>query len=285
MEQDYQFIQNSEGIKIYYCQRLPQTPKAVVIVSHGYGEHSGFYVQLLEFLASQGYGVYALDHRGHGRSEAERGHLDRFEIFTEDLDVFVDFVRSSHPDLPLFTFGHSMGGLIAFNYGILHPDKLQGQVFSGAAVGRPVGTELIPNFLFKLLNKPLNRFKIYPVLRTKGTRNMEIRKYSGEDPLVWEYATLGFFYQFVSRGVSFAQENAGSYRLPCLFLHGTDDRIVPYKVSKKIYPIIASEDKKLKLYEGLYHELIQEPEREEVLADILGWLEEQVGKNSNKEVK
>lgn len=276
MEQGCQLIQTREGIRIYYRQRLPAHPKAVVMICHGYAEHSSFYVQFMEFLAEHGYGAYALDHRGHGHSEAERGHLDRFEVFLEDLDVFVDHVRELHPTQPLFMFGHSMGGLISFNYGILHPGKLQGQIFSGAALARPVGTEYIPTFLFKLLNVVLKRLRIRPKLSGKTTRNMAVRKISDGDSLVLRYATLGFFYQFACRGVAFAQEKAGRYQLPCLILHGTGDRLVPYQASQRIFAEISSRDKTLKLYEGLYHELIHEPEREEVLADIVDWLKRRV---------
>lgn len=276
MSEEYQVITTAHGIKVYYRQILPVDPKAIVIVSHGYAEHSGFYIQLMEFLASYGYGVYALDHRGHGRSEEERGHLENFDSFLEDLDAVVRHVQGMHGNRPLFMFGHSMGALIAFSYGILHPEKLRGQVLTGPAVGRPAGTQWIPGWVFKLLKKTMKRYKVYPALSQRGTRNMEIRKYSGEDPLVLPYATVGFFYEFIYRGISFAQENAAQYRLPCFFLHGTADRIIPYSSSPEIFKKIASQDKSLKLYEGLYHELIQEPEREEVLQDILSWLEARV---------
>lgn len=277
MSEEYQIIISTQGIKIFYRQKMPINPKAIVIISHGYAEHSGFYIPLMEFLASKGYGVYALDHRGHGRSEEERGHLEEFEVFLEDMDFFVDFILSKHTELPLFLFGHSMGGLIAFAYGILHPEKLRGQVFSGAAVGRPAGSGWMPNWIFKLIKRYLSRYKVYPVLSQRGTRNMEIRKYSGEDPLVLGYATAGFFYEFIVRGVQFVQGNASRYRVPCIFLHGTDDRIIPYQSSMEIFKKIASEDKEIKLYEGLYHELVQEPEREEVMQDILTWLDQRVG--------
>lgn len=276
MSEEYQFITSAQGIKIYFRQKMPTQPKAIVIVSHGYAEHSGFYIPLMEFLVSKGYGAYALDHRGHGRSEEERGHLEKFEFFLEDMDAFVNHIQGKHSELPLYLFGHSMGGLISFSYGILHPEKIHGQVFSGAAVGRPEGTEWIPNWIFKLVKRFLNRYKVYPVLSRRGTRNMEIRKYSGGDPLVLKYATAGFFYEFIGRGVQFAQENAARFSLPCLFLHGTDDLIVPYRSSTGIFKKIASEDKELKLYEGLYHELVQEPEREEVMKDILTWLDQRV---------
>ena len=276
MSEEYQFITSAQGIKIYYRQKMATDLKAIVIVSHGYAEHSGFYISLMEFLASNGYGIYALDHRGHGRSEEERGHIEKFEFFLEDMDAFVEYILNKHKGLPLFFFGHSMGGLISFAYGILHPEKLRGQVFSGAAVGRPAGTKWIPNWVLTLAKTFLHRYKIYPVLSRRGTRNMEIRKYSGEDPLVLGYATAGFFCEFIGRGVQFAQKNASDFHVPCLFLHGTDDLIVPYRSSTGIFKKIASEDKELKLYEGLYHELVQEPEREEVMKDILTWLDQRV---------
>jgi len=276
LKQEIQQIGNNEGIKIYYRHKLPPNPKAVVVICHGYAEHSYFYLPLMERLAAEGYGAYALDHRGHGYSEAERGHLDRFETFLEDLDFFVDYVQGLHPTLPFFMFGHSMGGLITFNYGILHPEKLKGQIFSGAALDRPVGTEKIPAFIFWLGSVLFKKYKIRPNLRGKTTRNKQVRKVSDGDPLVLRYGTMGFFYEFACRGVSFAQKKAECYNLPCLFLHGIADGIVACQSSEKTFPRISSQDKTLKLYEGLYHELIHEPEGEEVLADILSWLKERV---------
>lgn len=276
MNEENLSILSPKGIKIFYRLHLPSVPKAVVIISHGYAEHSGFYLQLMEDLAKEGYAAYALDHRGHGLSQEERGYVERFEDFLEDLDAFVDFVRERHPGLPLFIFGHSMGGLIAFSYGIQYPEKLKGQIFSGPAVGRPVGTGLIPLFLLRIVSILFKRLQVYPLIRDKGTRNPNIRKYSGEDPLVLNGARVKFFYEFVGRGVDFAQKNAPAYKLPCLFLHGTTDKLVSYKVSERILPKISSQDKELKLYEGLYHEVIQEPEREIVLKDILDWLRERL---------
>lgn len=276
MGQECQSILSSKGVRIFYRRNLPPSPKAVLIVSHGYAEHSGFYLQFMRYFAKKNFATYAFDHQGHGLSQEERGYVERFEDFLEDLDAFVDFVRESHPELPIFIFGHSMGGLIAFSYGVQQPEKLKGQIFSGPAVGRPVGTQLIPLNLFKAVSILFKRLKVYPLIRNKGTRNPDIRKYSGEDPLVLNGATVKLFYEFVGRGVDFAQKNAPAYKLPCFFMHGTSDKLVDYKVSERILPKISSQDKKLKLYEGLYHELIQEPEREMVLRDMLDWLEKRI---------
>ena len=166
-----------------------------------------------------------------------------------------------------------MGGLIAFNYGILYPEGVQGQIFTGPAVGMPVGTGFIPQSLFALFKRHFARVRIYSVLARKGTRNKAFRAKLKDDPYILKYETVGFVCEFICRGITLAKGNASSYRLPVLFLHGKADKIVPYRASEEIFAQISSKDKTLKLYEGLYHELVREPEREEVWQDILAWLE------------
>ena len=266
-------FQTEKDIRIYYHKQIPPDAKGLIIISHGFGEHCGLYEEFMDFLIKNGYDVCAYDHRAHGYSEEERGHIDQFEFFVEDMAVVVRHLKQEHQDLPLFIFGHSMGGLIAFNYGILHPDGIQGQVFTGPAVGRPVGTGFIPGRLFTLLKRYFARVKIYPLLARKGTRNKVFRAKHKDDPYMLQYGTVGFFCEFLYRGITVAQANASSYRLPVLFLHGKADRIIPYRASVEIFEQISSEDKTLKLYEGLWHELVREPEREEVWMDILAWLE------------
>ncbi|MDR3602326.1 MAG: lysophospholipase [Desulfosporosinus sp.] len=266
-------IQTEEGIRIYYYKQIPLDAKGLILISHGFGEHLGLYEEFMDFLLKNGYGVFAYDHRAHGHSEEERGHIDRFEFYIEDMAVVVRYLKQEYQDLPLFMFGHSMGGLIAFNYGILHPEGIQGQIFTGPAVGRPVGTGFIPESLFNLLEHYWARVKIYSFLARKGTRNKVFRAKLKNDPYVLKYGTVGFYCEFLNRGIASAKGKAMSYRLPVLFLHGKADRIIPYRASTEIFAQISSEDKTLKLYEGLYHELVREPEREEVWQDILAWLE------------
>ncbi len=266
-------FQTEKGIRIYYHKQIPPDARGLIMISHGFGEHFGLYEEFMDFLIKNGYGVCAYDHRAHGHSEEERGHIDRFEFFIEDMAVVVRHLKQEHQDLPLFIFGHSMGGLIAFNYGILHPEGIQGQVFTGPAVGRPVGTGFIPGSLFTLFKRYFARVKIYPVLARKGTRNKVFHAKLKDDPYMLKYETVGFICEFLYRGIALAKGNAPSYRLPVLFLHGKADRIIPYSASVEIFKQISSEDKTLKLYEGLYHELVREPEREEVWQDILAWLE------------
>lgn len=266
-------FQTEKGIRIYYHKQIPPDARGLIMISHGFGEHYGLYEEFIDFLVENGYGVCAYDHRAHGRSEEERGHIDRFEFFIEDMAVVVRRLKQEHQDLPLFMFGHSMGALIAFNYGIQHPEGIRGQVFTGSAVGRPVGTGFIPGRLFTLFKRYFARVKIYSVFARKGTRNKGFSGKLKDDPYMLKYQTVGLVCEFLYRGIAVAKGNASGYRLPVLFLHGKADRIIPYSASVEIFKQITSEDKTLKLYEGLYHELVREPEREEVWQDILVWLE------------
>lgn len=267
------YYQTDDGLRIYYHKRIPPDARGLILISHGFGEHYGLYDDFMDFLWESGYGLCAYDHRAHGRSEEERGHVDRFEVFIEDMAVMVGHLKADHPNLPFFMFGHSMGGLIVFNYGILYPEGIQGQIFSGAALDRAVGTRFIPEIVFTLIRRCFPKVKLYSLLAGKGTRNKAFSAEHKKDPLILKYETLGFISEFLHRGVAFARENASRYRLPAYFLHGKADKIIPYRASVDTFGQISSLDKTLKLYDGLYHELVREPEREEVWRDILAWLE------------
>lgn len=266
------FLMTGKGIKIYYHKHVPECARGLILISHGYGEHLGLYDEFMACLINNGYGVYAYDHRAHGRSEEERGHIDRFEVLIEDMSEVVKFVKREHSDLPLFIFGHSMGGLVAFIYGSLYPEDVRGQVFSGPAVGMPWGTRYLPRGFFSFFKHYFARLKIYSLHTRMGSRNDEFRAQLKDDPYMLRYATVGFFSEFINRGITLAKENAANYQLPVLFLHGKADRIIPYRASIEMMKQIRSDDKALILYEGLYHELVREPEREQVWQDILAWL-------------
>jgi len=269
-------FQTDKGIRIYYHKQIPPDARGIVLISHGYGEHFGLYEEFMEFLTKNGYGVCAYDHRSQGRSEEQRGQINNFELFIDDMADVVKNLKQEYPDLRLFTFGHSMGALIAFNYGILHPEDIRGQIFTGLAAGRPWGTNFIPGGLFTLLNRFLAGVRIYPALARKGSRNTVFCATLKNDPYVLRYITVGFVYEFIYRGISFAKCNASNYQLSALFLHGKSDKIIPYRASIEIFEKIGSEDKAIKLYEKLYHELVREPERKTVWRDILEWLDQRV---------
>lgn len=272
-DRKYEFLEAEDGAKIFYYRVLPAHPKGVVLISHGYGGHSGQYEHVISSLVDNGYAAYAYDHRGHGRSEAERGHADDFSVFITDLNKVVASIKGEFPGVKLFTLGHSMGGLITFLYGIYQPGNVSGQIFAAPALTMPWGTAWIPRALFELAGRYLGRVRIYPIVRRQSSRNLKYREDVAQDPLALHYATVSFFTEFLQHGIRLAQSQASKYQLPSLFLLGTEDKIIPYEPTLKIIERTAALDKRVKLYPGLYHELLQEPEREQVIADILTWLE------------
>lgn len=273
LDTGYQSLQ-ANGTEIFYRADLPEKPKGIVLISHGYGGHSGQYQHFMDFLSRNGYGVYAYDHRGHGRSRTPKGHLERYELLIEDMSALVQMIKRTHPGVPLFTFGHSMGGFVAFAYGLLQPQTLSGQIFSAPALGMPWGTGWIPEFLFELLGTHLGQLRVYHLVKRQAARDEGFRRALRTDPLALKFATVRFFYEFIHRGIRWVQQNADKYTLPCLFLHGRADKIIPYATSQTVMQQISSTDKTLKLYECLYHELLQEPERDMLMQDILQWLEQ-----------
>lgn len=273
---DYKILPSFDQTGIFYYSILPKHPKAIIIISHGYGGHSGQYAHLAELLFHQGYAVYALDHRGHGRSPAPKGHIDDYRHFIYDFDQLIKHIKQCHPQTPLYTFGHSMGGFIAFAYALLHPDILKGQIFSAPALGAPWGTGLIPDRFWRLGGKYLSNLRIYHILKRPSCRDPKFKRTSRLDPYTLKYATLGFFNEFIYQGVRWAGSNAESYTVPCLILHGKADKIIPYQSSIRLFSRIGTQDKQLKLYKNLNHELAQEPEKGIVIKDILSWLERRV---------
>ncbi|WP_366922666.1 alpha/beta hydrolase [Metallumcola ferriviriculae] len=266
----YRTVQGKNGHNIPCFSAVPKGAKAIITISHGFRGHAGQYNQLADCLIANKYGVYALDHRGHGRAPGEKGHITTYLDFVADMQTLVDFITMEHK-LPIFTFGHSMGGLITFLYGIKYPEKIKGQIFSAPALGLPWGTSIIPRWLYGFACKYFSKLRVYPVVSRSASRNEEFLRGLKKDPYVLKYATVGFFCEFF-KAISWAKENDRDYRLPCLVLHGKDDKIIPFNRSEEIIKRIPAADKTLKLFPGFYHELMQEPGSCELREIILHWL-------------
>lgn len=263
-------LKAKDGLDLYFCKDIPDNPKAVVVVVHGLAEHCGRYDYVTRAFNQAGYGVYRFDNRGHGRSGGERAYVDSFHDYFDDADVVVEKARADYPNLPVFLLGHSMGGFIAAGYGAKYPGKLRGEVFSGAAV-RPLpafaflddmenyrarGREALPNALGHLVSRD-------PAV---------VRDYAA-DPLVLKSITLQLAGAVWKDGVAWVGGHAAFIDAPCLILHGGDDRIVPPDASQWLHGNVSSRDKTLKMYPGLYHEIMNEREKDEVLTDIVDWLD------------
>jgi alpha-beta hydrolase superfamily lysophospholipase len=266
-------VKTSDGIDIFMTRNLADSPKAIIIIVHGICEHLGRYNDTTSRFNEWGYSVYRFDLRGHGRSGGDRGYVESYERFIDDTDLIVNTARQENPGLPIFLLGHSMGGFISVAYGIKHQDRLSGLIHSGSAVMiLPMVKDLGEGFEY-------NAMALTPIpnsLSNLISHDPEVVKAYDDDPLVLKEFTMKLMGEIFIRGVNWVLKNMGSYRYPCLILHGGDDQIVPSEASRNLYDQIASTDKQIKIYDGLYHEILNEPEKETVLADIHQWIEARI---------
>jgi acylglycerol lipase len=250
--------------------------RAVVLLVHGLGEHSGRYDHVARALVDAGYAVHALDHRGHGRSSGKRAFVKDYDELLRDLHQLRRLVEQQHPGLPLVVLGHSMGGNIAMGYTLGDQDGIAALVLSGPAL--QVGDEFSPARLkvFTALAK------IAPGLRPQGlsadaiSRDPTVVQAYRDDPLVFTgKISAGLGAALIGAMQSFP-DRYEQLRLPVLVLHGTDDQLADVAGSRVLEARATNADLTAHYYEGLYHEVFNEPEQDRVLADLTSWLDAHV---------
>jgi acylglycerol lipase len=274
MEHVEEKFAGAKGLEIYWQAWREQVPaRAVVVISHGAGEHSGRYERPARQFAELGYPVYALDHRGHGRSEGRRALVDRLDSAAADLDLLIDLARREQPDVPLFLLGHSLGGTIALRYALRHQDKLDGLILSG-----PVAAIELPPAPVRLAAKALSAalpwmpaLGVDPAVVSRDPAEVEAYR---SDPLVHHGKLPVRTVAEIAAATEAFPEQVASLTLPILLVHGSEDRLAPVRGSRMVYERARSLDKTLEIYDGLFHEVLNElPEdRARVLADIIAWL-------------
>ena len=266
-----------KGLNIYYQSWHPEEePKAVLLLVHGYAEHSGRYRYVAEHFAKLGYAIYALDHRGHGKSEGERAYVDRFEDYVEDLKRFLEIVKGKEPRRPVFLVGHSMGGAIAVLFAIRYQQELAGLILSGAGV--KVSSEVSPLMirLSRLLATITPRLGLVPLDASTVSRDPEVVARYDSDPLNYRGKVKARTAVEIMRAAELIRPEMRRITLPILIMHGTEDRLVDPAASQMLYDGVGSTDKTLKWYEGFYHEVFNDLEKERVFADMAAWLEAQL---------
>ncbi len=253
----------------------PGRPKASVVVAHGYGEHCGRYEELLDVLAASRFATFAVDLRGHGRSDGDRAFEPDFGHYLADFGLVVERAKAEHPGKPVYLLGHSLGGLIAFGYALDHPDGLSGLVLLSPAlryrvkVGQPA-TRWLRRLAQKSPHRPLIGY--VPGLRShkRGVELAVLR-----DPLTYKgWIRAGTIVSIQDAG-ELAIQRAGECRLPVLTMHGDHDLLIDPAGSIELYRAIgvrADADNSLITWPGMRHELLNEVDGKEVMGVILGWL-------------
>jgi alpha-beta hydrolase superfamily lysophospholipase len=251
------------GGRLFYRWWRPDgAAKGHVVLAHGYAEHSGRYGHVAEALADGSFSVWAPDHRGHGHSEGDRANIESVAAAVGDLDEFVDTVRKEVPDGPLFLVGHSMGGLIATAYAQDHQERLAGLALSGPLVH--VAPELAA----------LSDLEEIPDLGLADAVSTDpgvVQAYK-DDPLVYLGPPPRDFLRAAGQ-VDEVRARFGELSLPVLVMHGSGDLLVSSQALRDVVAGVASQDLTARLWPGLWHEIFNEPQRDQVIAFLTAWLQ------------
>jgi alpha-beta hydrolase superfamily lysophospholipase len=261
------------GVRIVYDVWTPDVPpRAVVVLSHGLGEYARRYDHVAERFGQDGLVTYALDHRGHGRSDGKRMLVRDISEFTGDFDTLVGIAKREHPGLKCVVLGHSMGGGIVFAYGVERPDNYDLMVLSAPAVAAQDLVNPVMALAAKGLGVLLPGVPVQELDVDAISRDPEVVAAYKNDPLVYHgKVPFGIGRALLQVGETMPQR-APALHAPLLVVHGSDDRLIPLAGSRRLIGCVGSTDVELKVYPGLYHEVFNEPERDQVLDDVVSWI-------------
>ena len=264
----------SDGLKLQVNTWTVNNPKAIVFIAHGVAEHSGRYAHVAAALNHAGYQVVAPDHRSHGKSAGQpRAYVRDTTVFVDDLKALWDQVAEQYPGLPMFLVGHSMGGMIAAHFALRYQDRMRGLVTSGAGLLPGESIPWVVIMCARLIAWIAPKMPLAALDIRLISRDPAVVAQNERDPLVYHgKLRAGIGASLLANGAA-ALRQAHTLTLPMLVLHGEDDRLVPARASRLLYERAASTDKTLKIYPKLYHEIFNEPEKEQVLADLVAWLD------------
>jgi alpha-beta hydrolase superfamily lysophospholipase len=261
------------GVRIVYDVWTPDTPpRAVVVLSHGLGEYARRYDHVAQRFGEDGLVTYALDHRGHGRSGGKRVLVRDISEYTADFDTLVRIATREHHGLKCILLGHSMGGGIVFAYGVERPDNYDLMVLSAPAVAAQELLNPLMAFAAKGLGAVLPGVPVQELDVDAISRDPAVVEAYKSDPLVYHgRVPFGIGRALLQVGETMPQR-APALHAPLLVVHGGDDRLIPLDGSRRLVECVGSTDVELKVYPGLYHEVFNEPERDQVLDDVVSWI-------------
>ena len=267
------------GLELFYRSWRPASPstpapRAVVVIVPGFNSHSGYYEWVAEQLTTRGFAAYAIDLRGRGQSEGERFYVDRFEDYVSDVHTLVALVRSRDAGLPIFLLGHSAGGVVACLYAAEHQAELAGLICESFAFKVPA-----PDVALSLLKGLSHVAPHAHVLRLKNedfSRDPAIVHQMNADPLIADEKQPTQTVAQMVRADQRLEREFPNFKLPLLILHGTSDKATKPTGSRQFYDSAGSRDKTLKLYDGAYHDLLNDTDRDRVMSDVTTWIESHV---------
>ena len=266
-----EYFDGAGGLKIFTRAWWPEgKPRGVMVLSHGFNSHSGYYLWVAEQLLASGLAIYALDYRGRGKSDGERYYVDTFSEYQGDLDLIVKVARAREPGLPLFILGHSAGGVVACNYVLDHQADVAGLICESFAYQVPA-----PDFALSVLKGLSHLAPHAHVLKLKKedfSRDPKVTQALLDDPLLADEVQPTKTVAEMVRADERLKRDFKLFTLPLLIIHGTKDTVTRPEGSKEFYSNAGSKDKTLKLYEGYFHDPLSDLGKEVVMDDIRAWL-------------
>jgi acylglycerol lipase len=265
------------GTEIFFQNWIVDNPRGILVIAHGVGEHSGRYENIISELEGSRISIYALDHRGHGRSGGKRGHIDSFMDYVYDLKLFIDLIKEEHVKAPLILLGHSMGGVIANKYALTYPDDLNGIVLSSPGLVPTVKIAAWKLSMANAISKYLPELHQPTNLDTSMlSHDSNVIEAYENDRLVHRKVTARWFTEFMN-ACKECLRDASQLNLPILVFHGKEDKIVNYQGSERVFHNATTRIKELYLFEGLYHETMNELEKKKVLSVVVKWIQKTIG--------
>jgi alpha-beta hydrolase superfamily lysophospholipase len=266
-------FESADGLPIFYRAWRPHgPPRSIIVVNHGVNSHGGQHAWTAEQFAARGIAAYAIDMRGRGRSGGKRLALRDVSEHTGDLHRLIGIAKTVDPGVPLFLLGHSAGGVVGCSYALDHQEQLAGFICESFAYRVPA-----PGVVLWLVKKVLGPlFPGLPVLKLKMedfSRDPAAVAALLADPLTKDEAQPAGTVAALLRAADRMRAEFGTLTLPLLILHGTDDKATMYQGSQEFFDRAGSSDKTLELYRDHYHDLLNDLGKEQVFADILGWIE------------
>jgi len=250
-------------------------PKALVALVHGLGEHTGRYEHVARAMTDAGYALAGFDLRGHGKSSGIRGHFPSLEAVMQDIKDFFIFLTQRYPDLPQFLYGHSLGGLLVLTYALKNKTGLKGVIATGAGLRSQIHDQKLKIIVAKVFGSIAPATLIPNGLDiTFLSRDPAVIKAYNSDPLVHDRMSLGFGKAGLN-ATDYTWEHAEEFSVPLLIMHGAADRNTYPHGSADFSKRAAKKNKDitLKLWEGMYHEVHNEPEKEQVIQFTIDWLD------------
>jgi alpha-beta hydrolase superfamily lysophospholipase len=265
-------IKTKDGLELFTTEWTVTNPRACVVLTHGFGEHSGRYAHVAEAFNSVGASFYGYDLRGHGRSAGPRGHSPSHEHFLDDLGRVITRVKQHAPKTRIFVFGHSMGGNITLSYALQRPAGLAGCIVNAPWIKRAIEAPAWQTVLGRVLASVLPTFSQQtPSLDGMLSRDPAMDASGNRDPLSHRTMSARLFVD-MSAAADALLARASQFKSPLLLTHGTADGIIAYSGSVQFFEACGAADKSFKAYEGGFHETHNDLGRGDHLRDLTGWI-------------